>query len=118
MSEPLYHLRPPPTQIVAEMASYGNGIEKLCEPQQPRPQDHFERRELNGIFPQPQQGLFRVGVHIPVGRLSAQEARDLAMVAVTLPLHYRYIYRYRRVTSRWSPLHYRYITVTFTVTGA
>ena len=78
----MYHRRPPrPTQIVAEMASYGNGIEKLCEPQQPRPQDHFERRELNGIFPQPQEGLFRVGVHIPVGRLSAQEARDLAMVA-------------------------------------
>ena len=63
------------------MASYGNGIEKLVQPQQPRPQDHFERRELNGIFPQPQPGLFRVGVHIPVGRLSVQEARDLAMVA-------------------------------------
>ena len=80
----LYHLRPPPpthTQIVAEMASYGNGIEKLVEFQQPRPQDHFERRELNGIFAQPQPGLNRVGVHVPVGRLSAQEARDLAMVA-------------------------------------
>ena len=57
------------------MASYGNGIEKLVQPQQPRPQDHFERRELNGIFPQPQPGLFRVGVHIPVGRLSVTEAR-------------------------------------------
>ena len=57
-------------KVVAEMASYGNGIEKLIDFQQPRPQDHFERRELNGIFPQKQPGLFRVGVHVPVGRLS------------------------------------------------
>ena len=63
------------------MASYGNGIEKLIDFQQPRPQDHFERRELNGIFPQKQPGLFRVGVHVPVGRLSVQEARDLADIA-------------------------------------
>ena len=40
-------------KVIAEMASYGNGIEALCEPQQPRPQDHFERRELNGRSPQP-----------------------------------------------------------------
>jgi len=68
-------------KILAEMESYGNGIVKLCDVQQPRPMGHFERRELNGIYPQPQPGLHRVGVHVPVGRLSVTEARQLADLA-------------------------------------
>jgi len=68
-------------RILAEMASYGNGIEKLVDVQQPRPTGHFERRELNGIFPQPQPGLNRVGIHVPSGRLSVAEARQVAELA-------------------------------------
>jgi len=68
-------------RIIAEMASYGNGIEKLVDVQQPRPTGHFERRELNGVFPQPQPGLNRVGIHVPSGRLSVSEARHLAELA-------------------------------------
>ena len=68
-------------RILAEMESYGRGLEKRCEPQQPRPTGHYERRELLGVHPQKQSGLHRVGIHVPVGRLSVDEARSIAELA-------------------------------------
>ena len=72
--------------IIAEMASYGNGFEALVEPQQPRPTEPFERAAAPGtaylgVHPQPQEGLKRVGIHVPVGRLSVAEARAIADLA-------------------------------------
>lgn len=48
---------------------------------QPHPSSSFSRRELLGVHPQPQTGLNRVGVLVPVGRLSRHEARELADIA-------------------------------------
>lgn len=48
---------------------------------QPHPTDAFERRELLGVHKQKQEGLNRVGILVPVGRMSRHEARELADVA-------------------------------------
>lgn len=48
---------------------------------QPHPETPFERRELLGVAPQATDGTFRVGVHVPVGRLSVDEMRILADLA-------------------------------------
>ena len=45
------------------------------------PTGGFARRELLGVHPQRQPGVSRVGVLVPVGRLSRHEARELADVA-------------------------------------
>ena len=55
------------------------GVE--TSPWQPHPTDDFERRELLGVHKQKQEGLNRVGVLVPVGRLSRHEAREIADVA-------------------------------------
>jgi len=65
--------------VVAEIDSYGRGVE-VCD-EQPRPTEKFERRELLGVHPQKQEGKMRVGVLVPTGRLSAKECRDLADAA-------------------------------------
>lgn len=65
--------------VTAEVESYDRGVEVLD--QQPRPTGEFERRELLGVQPQKQAGKVRVGVLIPVGRLSPDECRKLADVA-------------------------------------
>ena len=82
-------------KIIDEMASYGNGFDKLVDVQQPRPTTLFERRSLLGVHAQPQPGLNRVGIHVPVGRLSVTEARQIADLAVSryLPLLCRYSLR-------------------------
>ena len=73
--------------IVAEMASYGNGFEQVVDVQQPRPTSAFVRDGISpasaylGVHAQPQEGLSRVGVHVPVGRLSVAEARLVADLA-------------------------------------
>ena len=48
--------------------------------EQPEPEGPYERRELLGVHKQP-DGAFRVGVHVPTGRLSAEEARQIATLA-------------------------------------
>jgi len=48
---------------------------------QDMPEDDFERRELLGVHDQKQEGLKRVGVLVPAGRLSRHEARDIAGIA-------------------------------------
>jgi len=67
--------------VLAEMATDGTGLGVLVEEQQPRPTSHFERRSLLGVHAQPQAGLSRVGVHVPVGRLSVSECRAIAYLA-------------------------------------
>lgn len=75
--------------VVAEMASYGNGLEGLVDEQQPRPQTPYDRTSFEsspasaylGVHAQPQPGLSRVGIHVPVGRLSVHEARQIADLA-------------------------------------
>jgi len=47
---------------------------------QPLPAEPYRRRDLLGVAPQP-DGLSRVGVHVPVGRLSVAEMRLLADLA-------------------------------------
>ncbi|GMH46247.1 hypothetical protein TrRE_jg6468 [Triparma retinervis] len=48
---------------------------------QGQPDDKFERRGLLGVHKQKQEGLNRVGVLVPVGRLNRHEAREIADVA-------------------------------------
>ena len=40
----------------------------------------YERRELLGVHAQP-AGKYRVGIHVPTGRLSVAEARQIADLA-------------------------------------
>jgi len=44
-------------------------------------QKQWERREYLGVHPQKQEGLSFVGLHIPVGRLQADEMDELARIA-------------------------------------
>ena len=68
--------------VLAEMKTNGVDTSK-AEAAQAEPKDHFERRELLGVHPQPQAGLSRVGVHVPSGRLSPAECRHIADLADT-----------------------------------
>merc|ERR1719198_2257284 len=68
-------------KVIAEMRSYGNGFDKMIDVQQPRPKTPYERRGHLGIHAQPQPNLSRVGIHVPVGRLSVDEARQIADLA-------------------------------------
>jgi ferredoxin-nitrite reductase len=68
------------------MAGYGNGLDKLVDVQQPRPAEPFERTgspgsAYLGVHAQKQPGLSWVGIHVPVGRLSVLEARQIADLA-------------------------------------
>ena len=65
--------------VVKEVNSYNRGVKIECE--QPAPTEPFVRRELNGVHPQLQEGKSRVGITVPVGRLSQYECRDIADLA-------------------------------------
>lgn len=65
--------------VIKEIDSYDRGV--TVENFQPAPTDSFERRELLGVHPQPQEGLMRVGILIPSGRLSVTETRQIADIA-------------------------------------
>ena len=65
--------------VVAEVDSYDRGVK--IERAQPTSTEPFERRELLGVHPQPQEGKSRVGVLIPTGRLSPKECRQIADLA-------------------------------------
>jgi ferredoxin-nitrite reductase len=72
--------------VVNEMASYGNGFDKMVDVQQPRPTEPFERTGSPasiylGVHAQKQEGLSWVGIHVPVGRLSVSETRQIADLA-------------------------------------
>ena len=65
--------------VIKEVDSYGRDVK--IENTQTAPKDKFERRELLGIHKQPQEDKVRVGIHVPVGRLSAEECRQIADIA-------------------------------------
>jgi len=65
-------------KLLAEPALEGIRVDHA----QPAPTAPYERRELLGVHEQP-DGSFRVGVHVPAGRLSVTEARQLADLADT-----------------------------------
>ena len=65
--------------IKAEVESYGRGV--VLEEAQPHETGAFERRELLGVHAQADESLRRVGVHVPAGRLSVEEARHVADLA-------------------------------------
>ncbi|MCI60306.1 ferredoxin-nitrite reductase, partial [Trifolium medium] len=44
-------------------------------------QKQWERRDILGVHPQKQEGLSYVGIHIPVGRIQADEMDELARLA-------------------------------------
>lgn len=66
-------------KIIKEIDSYDRGV--VVEDTQPKPAEPFERRDLLGVHEQKQKGLYRVGILVPVGRLSATECRQLADLA-------------------------------------
>mmetsp|Transcript_8971 Transcript_8971/g.10392 ORF Transcript_8971/g.10392 Transcript_8971/m.10392 type:complete len:894 (-) Transcript_8971:355-3036(-) len=65
--------------IIKEIDSYDRGV--VVEDTQPKSTEPFERRDLLGVHEQKQKGLYRVGILVPVGRLSATECRQLADLA-------------------------------------
>ena len=65
--------------VIKEVDSYKRGVQ--VQDAQPAPSGDFERRELLGVHPQKQEGKMRVGILVPVGRLSQKECRDLADLA-------------------------------------
>ena len=69
------------SQLLAEIDSYDRGVRH--DKAQPPPTGKYERRELLGVHAQPQPGKMRVGIHVPVGRLSPAECREIADLADT-----------------------------------
>jgi ferredoxin-nitrite reductase len=67
------------TAVVKEVESYKRGVK--IDVQQPRPTEHFERRELLGVHAQPQEGKSRVGILVPAGRIHRTECREIADLA-------------------------------------
>jgi len=65
--------------VIDEMDSYDRGV--TVDVTQPQDTTPFERRELMGIHKQPQEGKVRVGILVPVGRLSVKECREIADLA-------------------------------------
>jgi len=66
-------------KVISKIERYGRGAVYDCA--QPVPTDKFSRRELLGIHRQGETSKFRVGIHVPTGRLSVEEARDIADMA-------------------------------------
>lgn len=65
--------------VVKEIESYDRGV--TVENAQPLDTSPFERRSLNGIHAQPQEGKYRAGILVPSGRLSQSECRVVADLA-------------------------------------
>jgi ferredoxin-nitrite reductase len=66
-------------KVVEEVNSYNRGV--VIHEAQPAWTGDFQRRELLGVHPQPQEGKVRVGIHVPTGRLSQSECRQIADLA-------------------------------------
>mmetsp|Transcript_34969 Transcript_34969/g.76484 ORF Transcript_34969/g.76484 Transcript_34969/m.76484 type:complete len:607 (-) Transcript_34969:97-1917(-) len=67
--------------VIKEVESYDRGVK--IQDTQPAPSEPFERRELIGVHPQPEEGKSRVGILVPAGRLSVKECREIADLADT-----------------------------------
>ena len=46
-------------------------------------EDQWKRRDVLGVHPQRQEGLYWVGACVPVGRLQSDDMDDLAHIAET-----------------------------------
>jgi len=83
------HARADPSykeMIVSEMKAMAGGYHEKVADQQPRPTGTPPRTgtpvsSYIGVHKQPQEGLSRVGIHVPVGRLVPAEARAIADLA-------------------------------------
>ena len=60
-------------------------VEEVFGPLTPDPGSVFDTtpRSHYGIHPQKQEGLVFAGLHVPVGRLTAQDLHDLATASIT-----------------------------------
>ncbi|MBD1891718.1 ferredoxin--nitrite reductase [Coleofasciculus sp. FACHB-SPT9] len=56
-------------------------LEKPLQPAAEKDEIDWEKRDHIGVYPQKQPGLNYVGLHVPVGRLYAQDMFDLARMA-------------------------------------
>ena len=65
--------------VTKEVDSYNRGV--TVADAQPLPTEPFQRRDLLGVHKQSQSGKSRVGILVPVGRLSANECREIADLA-------------------------------------
>ncbi|XP_043714753.1 ferredoxin--nitrite reductase, chloroplastic [Telopea speciosissima] len=65
------------SEVVKRMA--GQELERAAE--QELVQKHWERRDYLGVHPQKQEGFSFVGLHVPVGRLQADDMDELARLA-------------------------------------
>jgi len=74
-------------RILGMMKDAGDGYDKMVDYQQPRPKEPHAREGMTpaaaqlGVHRQPQEGLSRVGIHVPCGRLSVEETRQIADLA-------------------------------------
>jgi ferredoxin-nitrite reductase len=67
--------------VKAKMSEF-KGKDYAFEPEQPRTSEWtLGHRDVLGVHPQKQEGHSWVGVHVPVGRLSADECVEIADVA-------------------------------------
>ena len=62
-------------------AEVENQLGKPLQPAAEKDEIDWEKRDHIGVYPQKQPGLNYVGLHIPVGRLYAQDMFDLARIA-------------------------------------
>jgi ferredoxin-nitrite reductase len=62
-------------------AEVENQLGKLLQPAAPKDEIDWEKRDYIGVYRQKQPGLNYVGLHIPVGRLYAQDMFELARMA-------------------------------------
>ena len=68
--------------VATEMASIRGVPEYVFQaPQKHKGEWEHGHRDVNGIHPQKQEGLSYAGVHVPVGRLSADECLEIADLA-------------------------------------
>ena len=58
-----------------------NRMGKPLQPAAEKDEIDWEKRDHIGVHPQKQQGLNYVGLHVPIGRLYAQDMFDLARIA-------------------------------------
>jgi ferredoxin-nitrite reductase len=68
-------------KFVAEAEKLFGAPFRRLPPEAIEPRKIADRQAHIGVFPQRQQGLFYIGVALPVGRISAEQARGLARLA-------------------------------------
>lgn len=62
-------------------AEVENYLGRTLQPEAEKDEIDWEKRDHIGVYPQKQPGLHYVGLHIPIGRLYAQDMFDLSRIA-------------------------------------